>query len=148
ADLDASTGPAKRAGGAEEPRVWSRGRLVALVAAAAALALIAGPLEAPGLALVLGALALPLLLATPEIAIAAPLTAPLLGGVGAGAAAAGLGAFGARAGSRALLGAASWLWLACGAIALGAGPLLAPAFRAEQGWAQDADLAARQVLAP
>lgn len=118
-----------------------------LVAVAAILALVGGPLAAPGLALVLAIFTLPSLLIGATVAGLAPLAAPLLGAAGLGPAAAGLGAVGPTTPARAMLGVGSWIWLFGGALALGIGPTLGlPG--APHGWISDATVAADSILRP
>ena len=112
--------------GAEEPEPARRSaigaaRLAALACFATALVLLAGPLGAGGLALVLAALCLPALLVGAPAAALAPAVAPLLGAAGIGSASAALGAAGPTPIARAVLGAGAWAWLLAGSIALGFG---------------------------
>lgn len=123
-------------------------RLLGIACLATSLALLAGPAGAPGAALVLAVLWLPaLLVGLPAAALAPPL-APLLATTGLAGASAALGAGGATALTRAVLGAASWAWLLAGSIALGAGPGFGIAAPAPDGWAGDPSAAADAVLAP
>jgi eukaryotic-like serine/threonine-protein kinase len=122
-------------------------KLAVLAGGALVLALLAGPLAAPGLALVLAVLALPSLIIGATVAGLAVLAAPLLGAIGLGPAAAGIGAVATTPPARALLGVGAWAWLFGGALALGAGPTLGiPA--APHGWIYDASLAADAILRP
>ena len=122
-------------------------KLAVLSIGALVLALIAGPLAAPGLALVLAVFALPSLVIGATAAGLVVLVAPLLGAVGLGPAAAGLGAVGTTTPSRAILGVGAWMWLFGGALALGVGPTLGVA-AAPHGWVYDASLAADSILRP
>jgi hypothetical protein len=118
-----------------------------LIGAAVLLALIAGPLAAPGLALVLAIFAVPSLLVGASLGGLAVLAAPLLGAIGLGTASAGLGATGPTPRARALLGVGAWIWMFGGALALGVGPTLGlPA--APQGWISDVSVAADSILRP
>ena len=110
--------------------------------------LLAGPLGAGGLALVLAALCLPALLVGAPAAALAPAVAPLLGAAGIGSASAALGAAGPTPIARAVLGAAAWAWLLAGSIALGFGSDLGIAPPAPDGWVSDPGLAADAILAP
>ncbi len=124
------------------------GRIATLTLAVAALVALAGPLAAGGTALVLAALTLPLLLiGVSAPSLLAPL-APILGYLGAGPAAAALGAAERTPLSRAVLGAASWFWLAGIGLALGTGPDLGIGAPAPSGWAADPSLAVDTVLIP
>ena len=123
-------------------------KIAVLVAAVVVCALIAGPLAAPGLALVLAVFALPSLLIGATVAGLAPCAAPLLGAIGLGPAAAGLGAVGPTPAARAILGVGAWAWLFGGAIALGAGADLGIAAGAPHDWIYDASLAAETILRP
>jgi serine/threonine-protein kinase len=118
-----------------------------LMAAAAALALIGGPLAAPGLALVMGLFFVPLALAGATPAGLAILTAPLLGAIGLGTASAGLGAAGRTPATRGILGAGAWIWMLGGALALGVGPTLG-FHAAPHGWVTDASVAVDSILRP
>ena len=73
---------------------------------------------------------------------------PLLGYLGATPASAALGAAGRGTAERAVLGAASWLWLAGVGLALGTGPDLGLGDPAPQGWVSDPRTALDSVLAP
>jgi hypothetical protein len=121
-------------------------RLAALVGGAALVTLIAGPLGAGGLALLLSVLIVPLLAigAPPTAGLAA--MAPLLAAAGLGAAAPALGSATPSPLARAITGAAAWMWLVAGSIALGAGPELGFAAQAPSGWAGDTTLAADTIL--
>jgi len=130
------------------PRRIAAPRLAVLAASTILLALIAGPLAAPGLALVLAVLALPSLLIGATVGSLAVCAAPLLGAVGLGPAAAGLGAPAPNAPSRAVLGIGAWAWLFGGAVALGIGPMLGLAPAAPNAWLGDASLAAETILRP
>jgi hypothetical protein len=134
----------------ERPRrsEWGAARVAALACLAAGLVLLAGPLGAAGLALVLAALCLPSLLVGAPAAGLAPAAAPLLGAAGIGSASAALGAAGPTPIARAVLGAGAWAWLLAGSIALGLGPELGIAPPAPDGWASDPGLAADAILAP
>ena len=139
--------------GAEDPEPARRSaigaaRLAALACVATALVLLAGPLGAGGLALVLAALCLPALLVGAPAAALAPAVAPLLGAAGIGSASAALGAAGSTPIARAILGAAAWAWLLAGSIALGFGSDLGIAPPAPDGWVSDPGLAANAILAP
>jgi eukaryotic-like serine/threonine-protein kinase len=120
----------------------------ALACLAVALAVLAGPLGAAGVALVLAALSLPsLLVGAPAVALA-PALAPLLGAAGVASASAALGVAGRTPLARAILGVGAWAWLLAASIALGAGPELGIAAQAADGWATDPALAADAVLVP
>jgi serine/threonine-protein kinase len=141
--------PAPGVFGPAAEREWpGPARMAGLCALAAVLVLIAGPLGAPGAALVLATLCLPaLLIGAPAASLAAP-AAPLISWIGIPGAAAVLGALGATPLARALLGAGAWAWLFTGSIAFGLGPNLGIATRAPDGWASDTSVAAESVLAP
>ncbi len=150
-DLDAvHTLPARdeAAAGASPRRPVATAKVAILAAAVLILGLIAGPLAAPGLALVLAVLSLPSLVVGATVAGLAVCAAPLLGALGLGPAAAGLGATGPTPPARAILGVGAWLWLFGGALALGAGPTLGLAPGAPHGWLYDASLAAETILRP
>lgn len=123
-------------------------KVAVLATAAVILALIAGPLAAPGLALVLAVLSLPSLLIGATVAGLAVCAAPLLGAIGLGPAAAGLGAVAPTTAGRAILGVGAWAWLFGGAVALGIGPTLGVAPGAPHDWLYDAPLAAETILRP
>ena len=118
-----------------------------LIGVAALLALIAGPLAAPGLALVLALFSIPSLLIGASVAGLAVLAAPLLGAIGLGTASAGLGAVGPTPAARALLGVGAWIWMFGGALALGVGPTLG-FDAAPHGWISDVSVAADSILRP
>jgi hypothetical protein len=141
--------PGTEAAGADARRTrLGAVRLLALVGIGVALALLAGPLGGSGLALTLAALLAPAALLGLTAASFAPLAAPFLAQLGLGGAGAALGSAAAGVRARALLGAASWAWVLCASLALGAGPDLGIADRAPDGWASDASTAASDVLAP
>jgi eukaryotic-like serine/threonine-protein kinase len=124
-------------------------RVVAVVALAGALALLAGPAELPGLALVLAALVLPAVILLPARVAAITPTGGLLGSLSlAGACPAIAGAAADSPGSRAVAGALTWCWSLATAVALGAGPRLGIAPRASEGWESSAGEAAASVLGP
>ena len=123
------------------------GRIATLLATAALITLLAGPLGAGGLALVASVLVVPLVAVGGAGALAVPL-APLLGALGLGAGTAALGAWGSNTLHRAVLGASAWAWLLAGALITGAGPRIEFADRADAGWAGDAATAAESVLGP
>jgi hypothetical protein len=125
------------------------GSLVALVAVALGLVALAGPLSRPGLALILGLLALPaLVLATHAGRAALPLLGPLLAAISLGAAYPAAAGRGETALERAALGAMGWLWLAAASLALGVGPAMPFAGRAPDGWSGSTSIAGSDVLAP
>jgi hypothetical protein len=140
------------AGSADAPEPGPRSnrllRMLGIACLAGTLALLAGPLGAPGAALVIAALSLPSLLLGANAAALAPLAAPLLGATGLGSATPALGAGADSVAGRAVLGATAWAWLLVGSTALGAGPDLGIASPAPEGWAADPGLAAETVLAP
>ncbi len=125
-----------------------RARIAALAAVGLALALLAGPIGAPGTALVLAALCVPLLIAGATGASLAPLAAPVLAAAGLGGAAPALGAGGRTVLARATLGVGAWAWMLCGALALGLGSSLGIADPAPDGWSTSAALAGEHVLGP
>ena len=129
-------------------RPFARGKIALLATTVTLLALVAVPLEAPGLALILGVLALPSLLIGATLASLAVCAAPLMGAIGLGPAAAGLGAVGPTPAARAILGVGAWMGLVGGALALGAGADLGIAAGAPHGWVYDASLAAETILRP
>jgi hypothetical protein len=121
-------------------------RVGVLIGATALLALLAGPVGAPGLALVLFVLALPLLaLGLPPLAALAP-GAPLLATIGLGPATPALAAFAANPVSRAVLGASAWTWTFAAAVGTGAWTTAGIADRAPSGWASDPAAAVDSVL--
>ena len=125
------------------------GRIVGLLALAGWLALVAGPVGAPGLALVLAALALPAAFLLPARSGATTPAGGLLGAMGlAGAAPALAGAVATSPASRAVAGGLTWCWALTAAVAVGAGPRLGIAPRAPDGWEGDGGEAAASVLAP
>lgn len=141
--------PADRAAGAPAGRrSVGVARAAVLACIALVLALIAGPSDAGGLALVLAALLVPSLIAGAMASGLAPLAAPVLGVVGAPGAAAGLGACGPTPAARAILGAGAWMWLAGCSLGLGLGPDLGLGPQAPRGWAADAGVAAESILKP
>ena len=123
-------------------------RIAVVLGTGAALVALAGPFGAAGLALVLGALLLPLLAIAPTPGTLLVPLSPLLGYLGATPACAALGAAGPSAAVRAALGAASWLWLAGVGLAIGTGPDLGLGDPAPPGWASDPRTALDSVLAP
>jgi serine/threonine-protein kinase len=112
-------------------------RVALVVAMAASITLLAGPLGAGGLALVASVLLLPLAAIGTRSALAAAV-APLLGALGLAPAAAALGAAAPTAATRGALGAASWVWIVAGSVILGIGPELGFAEAAPAGWTSDA----------
>ena len=112
------------------------------------LAILAVPIGAPGLALVLAVLSAPSLLAGATAGSLAPPVAPLLAATGIPGASAALGAAGPAALARAVLGAGAWAWLLAASLAVGAGPELGIGSPADSAWATDASLAADQILSP
>jgi hypothetical protein len=134
---------------AREPREpIATAKLAVLAACITALALIAGPLAAPGLAIVLALLAAPIVVIGATAPSLTVLAAPILGAIGLGPAAAGLGAVAPTPPARAILGAGAWFWLLGGALALGIGPLIGIGPPAPAGWVSDASLTADAVLRP
>ena len=123
-------------------------RLAALATGAAAVTLLAGPLGAGGLALVVSLLALPLLaLGAPAVSL--PITlSPFFAYLGAAAALPALGAAASTLAARAVLGASAWLWMAALGLAFGTGPDLGIGEPAPGGWAEDVGTAASSVLVP
>jgi serine/threonine-protein kinase len=130
-----------------EPATLPPVRKSLFIVAAALLALIAGPLAAPGLALILGLFAIPVALAGANPAGLVVLAAPPLGAIGLGTASAGLGAAGRTPAARAILGAGSWIWMLGGALAIGVGPTLG-FDAAPHGWVTDASVAVDSILRP
>jgi serine/threonine-protein kinase len=121
-------------------------RLGVLVGGTALLALLAGPLGAPGLALVVFVLSLPLLaLGLPALGALAP-GAPLLATIGLGPATPALGAFAANPLARAVIGASAWTWTFAVAIGTGAWTTAGIADRAPSDWASDPSTAVDSVL--
>jgi eukaryotic-like serine/threonine-protein kinase len=121
-------------------------RLAVLVGGTALLALLAGPLGAPGLALVVFVLALPLLaICLPAAAAMAP-GAPLLAAIGLGPATPVLGAFAPGPLARAVIGASAWAWTFAAAIGTGAWTTAGITDRAPSGWASDPTTAVDAVL--
>jgi hypothetical protein len=125
------------------------GRIAGLLALVGCLAVVAGPIGAPGLALVLAALVVPAAFLVPACAAATTPAGGLLGAMGlAGASPALAGAVATSPASRAVAGSLAWCWAVVAAVALGAGPRLGIAPRAADGWERDAGEAAASVLAP
>jgi len=122
-------------------------RVGVLAGLAAALVLLAGPLGASGLALVLAALCLPLLALGATVETLAAPGAALLATLGLGPAAPALGAFASTPLARAALGATTWAWSFSAAVATGAWTTAGIAERAPAGWAGDATTATDSVLA-
>jgi hypothetical protein len=129
------------------PAMLPPARAGVLIAAAAVLALIAGPLAAPGLALVLALFAAPSVLIGAGAAGLVVLAAPVLGAIGFGTASAGLGAVAPTPAARAILGVGAWVWMFGGALALGVGPTLGFA-AAPHGWIGDVSVAVDSILRP
>jgi hypothetical protein len=131
------------------PRSESRlslARVGVLLGGCALLALLAGPVGAPGLALVLFVLALPLLaIGLPAESVWAPV-APPLATLGLGPATAALGGFGRSAATRGVLGASVWLWTFTAAITTGVWTTAGIADRAPPGWTSDTGMAIDSVL--
>jgi hypothetical protein len=147
-EVHALPGTSTQADDREPREPIATARLAVLAACITALAVIAGPLAAPGLAIVLALLATPMLVVGATVPSLAVLAAPLLGAIGLGPAAAGLGAVGPTPPARAILGAGAWFCLFGGALALGIGPLMGVAPAAPAGWISDASLTAEAVLKP
>jgi hypothetical protein len=134
----------------EQPARPPRGRGIRIgIAAGLVLTLwaLAAAAGRPGLALVLGLLALPALFVASSLELAvAPLAAPLLAAASLG------GAYPALAGSapgrleRALLAALGWLWMATASLALSVGPGVAIGGPPEDGWTATAHGAASGLL--
>jgi hypothetical protein len=121
-------------------------RLAVLVGGVALLALLAGPLGVPGLALVVFVLALPLLaIGLPALA-ALPPGSPLLATLGLGPATPALGAFAANPLARAVIGASVWTWTFAAAVGTGAWTTAGIADRAPSGWASEPATAVDSVL--
>ena len=132
----------------EERSSRELGRIGVLLAGAALLVLLAGPLGAGGLALVASVGILPLLaIGAPLAALAAP-AAAVVAWIGVGPAAAALGAAGSTPQMRAILGASAWLWMAGFGLAFGSGPDLGLGEPAPTGWVADVGIAADSVIAP
>lgn len=122
---------------------------VALGAIGLLLVALAGPVGAPGLALILGALTLPGVLAAATLPRAAlPVLGPLFAGASLGSMAPAVFYRCSTGRERAILGAMSWFWLAASSLALGFGPSLPFADRATAGWSDSASAAASGVLGP
>jgi hypothetical protein len=103
----------------------------------------------PGAALMVAALALPLLApAVDPEAIALPGLAPLLGLIGLAPVYPALAGLTRGAACRALLGGIGYLWLAACEEVLGRSLLLGPETAAPAGWAQSAATALGDVVAP
>ena len=147
-EVHALPGASRPAEEGETPAPIATAKLAVLASGIAMLALIAGPLAAPGLALVLALLAIPPVLIGAIAPSLVVIAAPLLGAIGLGPAAAGLGAVAPTPPGRAILGAGSWFWLLGGALALGIGPLIGVAPAAPAGWISDASLTVDAILRP
>ena len=143
--LAGASGTAER-----RPRQGDRGlRIAVTLALAAGLWALAGPAGKPGLALVVGVLAVPgFLLASSLEQAFVPLLAPLLGAVSLGLAYPALA--GRRGGGRerALLGALGWFWLASASLALSVGASLDLCPGPRPGWTESVSAAVHGVLAP
>jgi eukaryotic-like serine/threonine-protein kinase len=121
-------------------------RVGVLVGGTALLALLAGPLGAPGLALVVFVLALPLLaIGLPALAALAP-GAPLLAAIGLAPATPAVGAFAANPLARAVIGASAWTWTFAAAVGAGAWTTAGIVDRAPSGWASEPATAVDAVL--
>jgi hypothetical protein len=135
--------PGERAG------VLRVAQLAALCAWGLTVALLAVAFDLPGLALVLGALSAPAILAASSLPWAgAPLVAPLLG------AASAAGAYPAIAGARgtirerAVLGATGWCWMLCGSAAFGLGSTAGLMDEPPHDWMRSTGDAAGALLVP
>jgi hypothetical protein len=123
-------------------------RVAVLAGLAGLLVLLAGPLGAGGLALVLAVCGLPAILVAPSpAALAAPAGAAFaaLGIPGAAPVAAALAP---RALERAALGAIAWAWMLVAAIVLDLAPRSSIAPAAPDGWTSDTSVAAASLLEP
>ncbi len=123
-------------------------RIATFACVAAALFLIAGPSSAGGLALVLGALFIPCLIAGAVFSSLVPLAAAPVLALGLPGAAAALGAWGPSPVARAALGAGAWVCLVAASLGFGLGPDLGLGAEAPRGWVDDAGLASRSILEP
>lgn len=124
------------------------GRVAVLAGLAALLVVLAGPLGAGGLAVVIAAIGLPAILIAPSLtAVGAPAGAAFaaLGIPGAAPVAAALAP---RAVERAALGALAWAWMLVAAVVLDLAPRSSVAPGAPDGWTTDTSLAASGVLEP
>jgi hypothetical protein len=133
----------------EHPALLRIAQLAALCAWGLATALVAVAAGRPGLALVLGALSAPAILAASWLPWAGvPLVAPLLGAASAG------GAYPALAGSRGtlrerlVLGALGWWWMLFGAAAIGLGSTGGLIDDLPHDWTSSTSVAAKSLLAP
>lgn len=124
------------------------GRVAVLAGLAGLLVVLAGPLGAGGLALVIAAIGLPAVLVAPS-------TAALGAPAGAGFAALGIpgaapvaAALAPRAAQRAALGAFAWMWMLVAAMVLDLAPRSSIAPGAPDGWTGDTSVAAAAVLEP
>lgn len=145
--------PVPAPSGTEPPERPARSRglapLLGILVLAGGLALLAGPVGAPGAALVVAALALPAIVVLPGIWATLPTAGAALAAVGAVAAYPAAAAIaGDRVRQRALGGALGWYWALAAAIGLGAGTGFGIAPRAPHGWESSTSEAASAVLAP
>jgi eukaryotic-like serine/threonine-protein kinase len=132
------------------PRPAARGARIALaLALVGGLWVLAGPAGKPGLALVVGVLAIPGLVVAGSLEqVFVPLLAPLLGAVSLGLAYPALAGRRGGGAERALLGALGWCWMATASLLLPIGPSLDLGPGPRPGWAGSASAAAHGVLAP
>lgn len=103
----------------------------------------------PGLALVLGALSIPAILVASRLPwAAAPVLAPALGAISAGAIYPVIAGSRGTALERAVLGALGWCWLLAAAATLDVGSRLGLVGAAPRGWGRSTATAASSVLEP
>jgi hypothetical protein len=123
------------------------GRAAVLAALAALLVLLAGPLGAGGLALVIAVCGIPALVIAPSLAALGAPAGGLAAALGIPGAAPVAAALAPRPVQRAVLGALAWMWMLAAAIVLDLAPRSSIAPSAPDGWAGDTSVAAESILA-
>jgi hypothetical protein len=124
-------------------------RIALALALAAGLWALAGPAGKPGLALVIGVLAIPALVVASSIEQAfVPLLAPVLGALSLGLAYPALAGRRGGGAERMVLGILGWCWLASASLALSIGPALNLGPGPRSGWMASPSAAVHGVLAP
>jgi eukaryotic-like serine/threonine-protein kinase len=124
------------------------GRVAVLAVLAALLVLLAGPLGAGGLALVVAVCGLPAVAVAPSPAALCAPAGGVFAAIGIPGAAPVAAALALGTVPRAVLGALAWAWMLVVTIVLDLAPRSSVAPPAPDGWASDASTAAESVLAP